>query len=61
MLFVARAIGRILRIAAFALILTFGVLPANANESSIWAALERPDDAFLWLCCKVRLVGDVSA
>ena len=47
MLFVSKAVGRILRILAFALILTFGVLPAKANESSILAALERPDDAFL--------------
>ena len=47
MLFVARAIRRISRMGALALILTFGVLPAKANESSILAALERPDDVFL--------------
>ena len=47
MLLVARAVGRIPRIAAFALVLTFGVMPVNANESGIWAALERPEHALL--------------
>ena len=43
----ARAFGRVPLTAAFALILTFGVLPAKANDLSVWAALERPDDALL--------------
>ena len=47
MVILTRAVWCAPRVAAFALILTFGVLPARANESSIWAALERPDDAFL--------------
>ncbi len=40
-------VGRVHRLAVFAMVLTFGALPAQANESSIWPALEHPVDAFL--------------
>ena len=43
----ARAVGRVACVAALALVLGFGVPPANAGESSVWAALERPDGALL--------------
>ena len=37
----ARAFGRVPRIAAFALVLMFGVLSAKANDSSVWAVDRR--------------------
>ena len=47
MLSEARKVGRVHRLAVFAMVLTFGALPAQANESGIWPALEHPVDAFL--------------
>ena len=47
MLSEARKVGRVHRFVAFAMVLTFGALPAQANETSIWPALENPVDAFL--------------
>ena len=47
MLSEVRKVGRVHRLAVFAMVLTFGALPAQANESSIWSALEHPADAFL--------------
>ena len=40
----ARTFGGLPRIAALALVLIFGALPAKADDASVWAALERPDD-----------------
>ena len=44
---IARSVGRVPRIAVAALVLMFGGLPANAGDTNVWAALERPENAFL--------------
>ena len=47
MLTLARAGHCVPSIAAIALVLSFGMSPAKAGESSVWDVLERPDEAFV--------------
>ncbi len=47
MLLVARAVGRVSYVTALTMLLAFGVLPAEADESRLWPAFDRPGVSLL--------------
>ena len=42
MLFVAKTVGRVSCVTALAVLLAFGFVPAEADESRVWPAFDRP-------------------